>query len=207
MSHVHCIELKIYQDETGILTEKQVLSEIQSYIEKGKRSEKLVISPKVSLKGLTTAIELLGHKVINGISGGCTVWLDALQFPSRFIDDNGDETVNLFGLISDADGEFIWGMDGDMFVELIEDLGFNVSRNNTYNYGGNEETPFFLVNADFSIISNDEKGKAFLVIKFHCGGDIRGNYTDTVVYRFESIDDIYTVVFPFNTNFTEGASK
>jgi hypothetical protein len=56
MSHVHCIELKIYQDETGILTEKQVLSEIQSYIEKGKRSEKLVISPKVSLKGLTTAI-------------------------------------------------------------------------------------------------------------------------------------------------------
>jgi hypothetical protein len=31
---------------------------------------------------------------------------------------------------------------------------------------------------------------------FHCGGDTRGNYTDKLVWQFDSIDDVYTVIFP-----------
>lgn len=207
MSHVNCIALKIYQDETGTLTKKQVLSTINSYIETGIRPDKIIANPKVSLKGLSKSLESLGHTVRNGISGGCygsrdgksyaglTVWLDASQFPERFIDSDGDEVVNIFALIEQYGGTLVEGLEGDAFVESCEGLGISVSRNNTYNYAGNGDSPYFLFNADFSIIYNDEK-ISYLVIKFHCGGDIRGNYTATVVYKFESIDDLDCVMFP-----------
>jgi hypothetical protein len=210
MSHKNCIEVKVTVDAKGINTRRHSgRAQVVQQVLKGER-----VNIQYKSKILKKMLESVGCEVRDGVTGGCygardgsssegfTVWIDASELPDREIMDYGDgtkqELVNIFSLIENYGGELIEDLDGDVFSDACEDLGLKVSRNNTYNYAGHDaETPAFKVDADFAVIENEDAGgSVFLSIKFHCGGDIRGNYTDRVVYKFGSIDDLYGVLYP-----------
>ena len=208
MNFKNCVEVKVKLDASGLNTRKAS--------QRAKAVKMITSGTPVSIKYLNRTfvkqLESVGCVVRNGITGGCygardgsssegySVWIDASELPEREIDTDLDgknpyELVNIFKLIENYGGELVEDLDGDVFTESCEDLGLTVSRNNTYNYAGQDaETPSFKVDADFAVIEG--KGNAYLSIKFHCGGDIRGNYTDRVVYKFGSVDDIYGVIYP-----------
>lgn len=209
MSYKHSIEIKVLSvsSKRGVPNKSnEVSASVIDAIAKGVRGN-LLMGPKASLKTVQRQLESVGHSVRVGVSGGCygardgksydglTVYADATQFPERSLDSDGDEIVNIYSLIDNMGGELVEDLDGDIFRDACEGLGLEVSRNNTYNYAGQDsETPYFLVDADYSIIEGEKS--SFLAIKFHCGGDIRGNYTETVVFKFSGLDDIYSVVYP-----------
>lgn len=210
MSFKHCIEVKIEVDAAGINTRKH--SGRANVVDRVLKGERVKITYKS--KTLKKMLESVGCEVRDGVTGGCygardgsscegfTAWIDASELPEReietFLDGTKQETVNIFKLIENFGGELIEDLDGDVFSDACEDLGLSVKRDNTYNYAGHSEgSPAFRVDADFSIIQNEENdGAVFLSIKFHCGGDIRGNYTDRVVFKFGSIDDVYGALMP-----------
>ena len=207
MSYKNCIEVKVTVDAKGVNTRKHDgRAQVVQTILKGE-------SAKITYKSKTLKkmLESVGCEVRDGVTGGCygsrdgsssegfTVWIDASELPEREYDkDLEAEVVNIFSLISNYGGEIVEGLDGDVFEEACENLGLNVGKDNTYNYAGHDaETPVFLVDADFAVISSPNgSGSAYLSIKFHCGGDIRGNYTDRVVFKFSSVDDIWGVIHP-----------
>lgn len=210
MGFKNCIEVKLKVDKNGINTRKHTgRAEVVQSVLKG---ESVNICYKS--KTLKKMLEGVGCEVREGVTGGCygardgssydgfTVWIDASQLPEREIMDFGDgskqELVNPFSLIENCGGELIEDLDGDVFTDACEDLGLSVSQSNTYNYAGHGTgEPAFKVDMDFAVIHNkSDNGSAFLSVKFHCGGDIRGNYTDRVVYKFDSIDDVYGVLYP-----------
>lgn len=207
MSFKHCIEVKVTVDSKGLNTRKHSgRAEVVQQVLKGER-----VKITYKSKTLKKMLESVGCEVSDGVTGGCygardgstyegyTVWIDASALPERSLIDLGDgtkqELVNPFALIENFGGELVEDLDGDVFADACEDLGLKVSRNNTYNYAGHsDDSPAFLVDCDYAVIEGDDK--AFLSIKFHLGGDIRGNYTERVVYKFESIDDMYGALMP-----------
>lgn len=208
MSFKNSITIKLLVNAGGISKANEVSATVQKLISNGDLGYGSISIGKTARKNtIKKQLESLGHSVSEGVSGGCygardgksyeglTVYADASQFPERFLDSDGDEIVNPYTLIENMGGELVEDLDGDIFSEACEDLGLVVSRNNSYNYAGHDsETPHFLVDFDFATIEG--KDKAFLVVKFHCGGDIRGNYTERVVFKFSSMDDIYSVIYP-----------
>jgi hypothetical protein len=216
MSFKHCIEVKVKVDSKGVntRTHKGRAKAVQSVL----RGEAVNITYKS--KTLRKMLESVGCEVRDGVLGGCygardgsgyegfTVWIDASQLPERsvhtYLDGTKEETVNPFVLIENFNGQLIKGLDGDEFIAACEDLGLSVSYNNTYNYSGHRDgEPIFLVDMDFAVIEGNDDC-VYLSVKFHCGGDIRGNYTDRVVYKFESIDDVYGVLYPSCELLNEG---
>jgi hypothetical protein len=204
---MHNTEYKLIRDAKGLKQPNEVSAALLKLIEKpGYRTIK--VGPKVNLKTVVKQLESTGLdiSVRNGVSGGCygmrdgksyegmTLWLHPKDLPERVIDDEGDELVNIYKLIESNGGELIEGLDGEKFEEIAENLGHDVKGDNTYNYSGNSDAPQFMFDADYAVIESDKT--CFLSIKFHCGGDVRGNYTDKVVYKFESIDDLYSVLMP-----------
>ena len=71
---------------------------------------------------------------------------------------------------------------------LLEDEGIleEVKVDNTYNYNGN-------INHDiaFIIYHNKKDDMYYVDLSIHLMGDIRGNYTDSVIYRFEYETEFY----------------
>lgn len=71
---------------------------------------------------------------------------------------------------------------------LLEDEGIleEVKADNTYNYNGN-------INHDivFIIYHNKKDDMYYVDLSIHLMGDIRGNYTDSVIYRFEYETEFY----------------
>lgn len=211
MSYKHSIELKVYSVSAGKAVpnkSNEVSASVLKAIENGQQGQ-LVMGPRASFITVKKQLESVGHIVRSGISGGCygardgkthdglTVFADATQFPERFKNSDGDEIVNPYSLIENMGGELIEGLDGDVFTEACEDLGCDIRRDNSFNYEGRDSSnPHFLVDIDFAVILNKENGAAFLAVKFHCGGDIRENYTERVVFKFSSIDDLYGAIFP-----------
>lgn len=129
---------------------------------------------------------------------GLTLWLDSSLFPTRFIDSEGDEIVNIEQLC-DEYGE-LTEIDADQFETIADQTkAFHYKADNTYNYLGHDsDTPFDLCHADFALYSTceDYSNEVFVAIKFHHGGDPRGNYSERVLYRFDSIDEVYSALYP-----------
>lgn len=211
MSFKHCIEVKVTVDPKGLSSKKH--SERAESVQQILRGDHTKITYKS--EALRKMLESVGCEVRDGVTGGCygsrdgsssegfTVWIDASQLSEREIMDFGDgskqELVNPFSLIENFGGELVEDLDGDIFTEACENLGLSVSRNNTYNYAGHRDgEPAFKVDMDFAVIHNEnsKSDAAYLSVKFHCGGDPRGNYTECVVFKFSSIDDIHGVLFP-----------
>lgn len=201
-----------WTENDAIPTAERALSSIVDCINAGQLNT-LYIHPQVSSEHLTKLINDHfgdGVEARDGVSGGCygardgqeykglTLYIDATLCPDRFLDDDGDEVVNIAKLIEAFGGELVEGLDGDTFESIAEDLGHTVGRDNTYNYAGHDsDTPHFLFDSDFAIVGTEnDDAPYFLSIKFHCGGDVRGNYTSKVVYKFSSMDDVYSVVRP-----------
>jgi hypothetical protein len=170
----------------------------------------------VNLKTLGKAlVEKYDATIRDGITGGCygardgndsmkgiTAWFSPEHLVDRCVVENEDGTKDEFSnpyhLILENGGTLVDDLDGDIFEECCENLGLKVTRDNTYNHSGQSQDVEHIFDFDFAIIQNDDakNPNAFLSVKFHCGGDIRGNYTSKVVYKFDSIDEIYSVIFP-----------
>ena len=71
---------------------------------------------------------------------------------------------------------------------LLEDEGIleEVKADNTYNYNGKINH-----NIAFIIYHNKKDDMYYVDLSIHLMGDIRGNYTDSVIYKFEYETEIY----------------
>lgn len=157
----------------------------------------------------------LGYETSSGIMGGCygardgkqyeglTAWIDALDLPERWLDSDGDEIVNLAHLLDD-NLELVKNVDADNLLDVFYEVGIDSKSNNTYNYEGDSETPYMLFGANYDVVELGDK--TCLIIKFHLGGDPRGNYTKHYLFKTEHIDDIYSVIYPYKTLDTDDAA-
>jgi len=165
-----------------------------------------VFVPEVKEEIINYLKDFEGVDVRDGVSGGCygardgnnyeglTLWIDASILPERWIDE-GDEIVNIRVLFDEYSQQTL-SIDGETFLDLMYESGVEIKSDNTYNYiGHNEEDVLPLQHVDYSIIEFEKS--VVVVAKFHCGGDVRGNYTDYYVYGFSCIDDVYSVLSPY----------
>lgn len=124
---------------------------------------------------------------------GFKVYIEATLFPTRFLDSEFDEIVNIEDLCNEYGTKV--DLDAEAFEESMYLAGIEGKSDNTYNYMGHDShTPHTLCDADYTLYEFEEK--CILSIKFHCGGDPRGNYTSNVLYEFDSIDDFYCALIP-----------
>lgn len=149
--------------------------------------------------------------VREGVTGGCygardgssseglTLWVDPTVFDERWLDDDdGAEIVNIARLLDD-NATCIEDLDGDAFLDAVDALGLEVKCDNTYNYlGTSADAPHTLQDVDFHYVqtSPDDYGCLVAVVAFHCGGDVRGNYTSKSVWKFSDSDAFYSVFNP-----------
>lgn len=203
-----CLSIKIYsKKDSEITTLEKFETKFCAWLNLPLSFE-FDATPEIMLdikKYLTTD----GHTCRDGISGGCygardgsihsglTVYIDVSQITERFIDEDNDEIVNPICLFEEF-GELIENLDGDVFKEACESLGLSVKSDNTYNYlGQSSDDVQTLYDFQFDVIENEDNcDSVFVVVMFHCGGDVRGNYTKKYVYKFESMDDVYSVISP-----------
>lgn len=210
------ITLKVYAQSkipSRIKTLKEFQDWLSDYLNKEIYDYQCVIDPYIQGE----VMNWLNHEdrdnafdARNGISGGCygardgssheglTVYIDALQFPERWTDEDGDEIVNIKVLLNDH-AECLEDLDPDSFLDACEVLGHEIKHDNTYNYlGHSSDDPHTLQDVDFKCIQteSDEYGCKIVIVKFHCGGDPRGNYTSDSVWKFKDAEDFYTVFNP-----------
>ena len=213
MSVFNVIELKIYKDsenEDAIASFEKFKTAYNWWLDDpDKREFHIAKSKGISIELVHDYLESKGHTVREGISDGCygardnksyeglTVWVDARQVTERYIDSEGDELVNFVRLL-EKHGELVEGLDGDTFEDIQWRMTCQMSSDNSYNYlGHGEEDVHSMFGIDFTVITSmDDEGVAYLSVKFHCGGDIRGNYSEKIVYKFDSIDKLYLVIRP-----------
>lgn len=145
--------------------------------------------------------------VRQGISGGCygarngkdskgfTIYLSLDELPDRWLDDSNDEIVNYWALLNEF-GSLDRTINNDTTIERYEKLfGLELQHENSYNYEGNQ-CPYGLCTIDFKYAETNNGAIAF--VKFHCGGDVRGNYTKYYVFSFDDLDDLHSAVFPMH---------
>lgn len=153
--------------------------------------------------------------VRDGVTGGCygardgsqfkglTVWMHPKELVDRYIqtDSDGEKTefVNPWYLLTE-NATLVEDLDGEAFDTWAEALGVEYKSDNTYNFGTDfgslrSEHAAFMFDFQFSTIEL-ENGGALVSIMFHCGGDPRGNYTTKHVFKFNYLDDFYSVIFP-----------
>lgn len=125
---------------------------------------------------------------------GITFYAHLSNFSDRFIDCDYDEIVNPWHLIKEhcVDGR-ITPIDEDAVDALCETL--DCKEDNTYNFNGHtSEDAAFLTHFQFKTVSTQEKTVMF--VRFHEGGDIRGNYSQWYFCSFEHEEDLYSVIYP-----------
>ena len=133
----------------------------------------------------------------DGSSGkGLTLFVSPNELPDRFIDEEGDEEVNYWALLNEY-GDCKGKVDEDTLERFIDMFGLEEEfHENSYNYAGHSsETPCSLFGINFKVYKGTD-GSCLAVVEFHCGGDVRGNYTSPYLFKFDDIDDLYSAVFP-----------
>lgn len=110
------------------------------------------------------------------------ILVDALEVIDAF----AENIVNVDKMPSDAQ---------EKLVNFIRD---NVKDcNNTYNFNGKISND---IDYNIAKIGN----YYYILAMFHLGGDIRGNYTDYLLLKFEDVDDFFSIN---ETYFTKGIGK
>jgi len=207
------VETKIPSACKNVLEASEV---VKSNIEKGSRDWICLASPntieplKLWLADYFKDTATIRDGVSNGCYGstdgiiheGITLYLDPLVFPERWIETEEDgsksEGVNIAMLLHNH-AELVESEDIESVENVLEALGLEAKADNTYNYLGNsEDEPCTLQDVDFRAYSKagELEGATIVVLKFHCGGDPRGNYTQEYIYKFEDAWDFYTVFMP-----------
>ena len=90
--------------------------------------------------------------------------------------------------LKDTNKDSFWVNINTELITLLEENNIfeEVKIDNTYNIAGKINH-----NICFVIYKNKKNDKYYVEISVHLGGDIRGNYTDSVVYEFEYETEIY----------------
>lgn len=87
-----------------------------------------------------------------------------------------------------------WDWDNGVLeqMEILTDCSLDDFKcDNTYNWNGNISHDM-----DFKICEDMDSidGMCYVAIQFHRTGDVRGNYTDYALYKFDSFDEFVEVV-------------
>lgn len=211
-------EIKLKKEARGLRAYSAIIKAIQNKLDKPWQYNTIKIAPSVDLKTLSFKVtEAFGAEQVetrDGARNGCygsstgevhqglTCYFHPSSIIERVIEpkskfnDKACEWVNVHTSIVDNGGKLIEDLDAEAFEEACENLGLSVKSDNSYNWSGNSEV-IYVFDFDFAVIQNEpEGGKCFLSIKYHCGGDPRGNYTSKMVYQFDSIDDLYSAILP-----------
>jgi hypothetical protein len=146
-----------------------------------------------------------GIEIRQGVTGGCygardgndceglTLWVDANLVTDRCTDEN-TEYVNVHHLLKD--NATLTEIDADSLDLIAEQSDLDAKRDNSYNWRGSGQDCEFIFDFDFTVYQPKEYGKGLIAIKYHCGGDIRGNYTSVQVWSFDSSDELYSILYP-----------
>jgi hypothetical protein len=205
-------ELKLKLDKSlAHQTNEQVIAALEAVLAQPMQYHTIAINP-ASPAGLKVQLEQTYEcSVRDGITGGCygardgssaeglTVWMHAKHLTDRCLTPDGDEMVNPWYLLNEY-GKLFDGLDGETLEQLADELDLETKADNTYNFATDfgspkNENAGFMFDFQFTTV---ETSKKFLVaVMFHCGGDPRGNYTDKLVWKFESADDFYSVILPY----------
>lgn len=218
MKNIHSRAIKIiykgqssYETNDAHSTADRALNALIEMVESG-LIEPIYLHPQVSLEALEKLIKThfkddteIEEGVMDGCYGsrtgktfkGITVRVDASLFPESWTDPDLDNMtlINPIKRIENFGGKLIEDLDGDQFLEAIYKV-FEYKSDNTYNWSGMYAAEMAF-DVDFSIVGDGEfgcrEGKTLLVAKFHYGGDPRGNYGSTYVFKFDSMEEIYSV--------------
>ena len=82
---------------------------------------------------------------------------------------------------------------GEEILDALEEYGYiedtYFAADNSYNWSAPVSNNF-----DFKVYSDSLSGGVFVDFMVHRFGDVRGNYTDSVIYHFDSVDEFYELL-------------
>ena len=82
---------------------------------------------------------------------------------------------------------------GEEILDALEEYGYigdtNFAADNSFNWSAPVSNDF-----DFKLYKDFVSGGIFVDFMVHRFGDVRGNYTDSVIYHFDSVDEFYELL-------------
>ena len=82
---------------------------------------------------------------------------------------------------------------GEEILDVLEEYGYiedtYFAADNSYNWSAPVSNDF-----DFKVYRDALSGGVFVDFMVHRFGDVRGNYTDSVIYHFDSVDEFYELL-------------
>lgn len=86
---------------------------------------------------------------------------------------------------------------GEEILDALEEYGYiedtYFAADNSYNWSAPVSNDF-----DFKLYKDFLSGGVFVDFSVHRFGDVRGNYTDSVIYHFDSADEFYELLLNCN---------
>ena len=86
---------------------------------------------------------------------------------------------------------------GEEIIDALEEYGYIEDTyfvaDNSYNWSAPVSNDF-----DFKVYRDFVSDGVFVDFMVHRFGDVRGNYTDSVIYRFDSVDEFYELLLNCN---------
>ena len=82
---------------------------------------------------------------------------------------------------------------GEQILDVLEEYGYiedtYFAADNSFNWSAPVSNDF-----DFKLYRDFVSGGVFVDFMVHRFGDVRGNYTDSVIYHFDSVDEFYELL-------------
>ena len=82
---------------------------------------------------------------------------------------------------------------GEQILDVLEEYGYiedtYFAADNSYNWSAPASNDF-----DFKVYRDFVSDGVFVDFMVHRFGDVRGNYTDSVIYHFDSVDEFYELL-------------
>ena len=86
---------------------------------------------------------------------------------------------------------------GEQILDILEEYGYiedtYFAADNSYNWSAPVSNDF-----DFKVYRDFLSDGVFVDFMVHRFGDVRGNYTDSVIYHFDSVDEFYELLLNCN---------
>jgi hypothetical protein len=130
---------------------------------------------------------------------GYTLYLPLELAQEYFNAEYAEYAVNPIHEIESMGGEFLDYTEKEIetYLDIAEESGIKIHHDNTYNH--ETDGCYLMCDMDIKLIGdldNDEDHAGMLAVRFHCGGDIRGNYTRWYLVKFDSQYDVYSAILP-----------
>lgn len=198
-------EVKI---KTSATSKNSIESVIKLIKKSNHRRDAYEISDSVSIDVVIQALECNfdNIRIERGIQGGCygardgktynglTVYLGPTN-NDRWIDEDGDETVCYWTLLNEF-GQLRGKDESGIFERWVSMSGLEVElSDNSYNYEGIRDNCYGDTVIQYQVVMNED-GDILASVEFHCGGDVRGNYSMPYLFEFSDMEDFLSVVHP-----------